>query len=57
MFYVFSFHFYLKANEKRVKSGTTEQSTMATKNDAAWFTVGKDATIADERRRKKEKKS
>jgi len=29
---------------------------MTTKNDAAWFTVGKDATIAYERR-EKEKES
>jgi hypothetical protein len=28
---------------------------MATKNDAAWFTVGKDATIVDERREKEKK--
>jgi hypothetical protein len=38
-----------------MKSGTTEQSTMATKNDAAWFTIGKDATIADERREEEKK--
>jgi hypothetical protein len=29
---------------------------MTTKNDAAWFNVGKDATIADERRRRREGK-
>ncbi len=39
-----------------MKSGTTEHSTMATKNDAAWFTLRKDATIADGRRKRGEKK-
>ena len=35
MLYVFSFHFYLKANEKRsAEIDTTEQSTMATENDS-----------------------
>jgi hypothetical protein len=28
---------------------------MATKNDVAWFTIEKDATIADERREKEKK--
>ncbi len=40
-----------------MKSGTTEQCVMATKDAAAWFIERKDATIADRRkkRRKKEK--
>jgi len=40
-----------------VKSGTTEQCVMATKDAEAWFIERKDATIADRRkkRRKKEK--
>ncbi len=39
-----------------MKSGTTEQRTMATKDAAAWFIERKDATIADRRRKKKEKR-